>query len=148
MQETSWRYFNIMTLLLEHLESTLLMITEKSNVVKNKNTIPTQQFNHFNFYRLFEAIQATYNIILQCTTLLLLPSWADITASSNRHFDMDDVRYSFDALAQQYIIDMVMSSKREIVIFNSLPYSRREVVRYMINTPTPYVQVSKYQVSF
>lgn len=86
--------------------------------------------------RMLKAISTTQNILQHCANFLLEGSLEGGFEEKIIHFHIDDIRHSQDALSERHTITIGPElSIKKLVIFNSLPFTRREVVSFLVSTP-------------
>ncbi|KAB0803931.1 hypothetical protein PPYR_00901 [Photinus pyralis] len=86
--------------------------------------------------RMLKAIQDCQKILQHSTNFLLTGSRSDITKNDVIHYNVDDVRHSHDKLSERHTITIGPElSIKKLVIFNPLPYARREIVSFLVSTP-------------
>lgn len=89
------------------------------------------------------AIKDCQFVIQQCTNLLLSGPGIDLDWSDTLYYNVDDIRTHHDTLSEQYTITIgpELSTKR-VVIYNSLAFTRKEVVKLIVSTP--FIEVTDY----
>lgn len=86
------------------------------------------------------AITAAQNVIQLCAHVLLNGIGAEVPGNQAIYYNVDDIRPTQDSLPQHYTITIGPElSTKKIVLFNSLTFSRVEVVTFFVSTP--FVQV-------
>lgn len=87
------------------------------------------------------AISTSQSVLQHCAHLLLDGMGADSYGSNNIFYNVDDIRQSHDSLSERYTITIGPElSTKKVVIFNSLTFSRMEVVTFHVSTP--FIEVS------
>lgn len=93
---------------------------------------------------MLNAITTCQRVIQICTHILLNGLGAEVPTKEPNFYNIDDIRHSHDALPEHFQITIgvpEMRSKR-IVIYNSLTFTRHEVVTFHISTP--FVEVFEF----
>lgn len=86
------------------------------------------------------AILGVKQVIQQSANILLKGPNPDIFSSDMPHYNIDDMRRSQDALPERYIITIGKGAPiKRIVVYNSLTFTRHEVVMLLVSTP--FIQV-------
>lgn len=86
--------------------------------------------------RLWKAVQDCQNIIQISTNILLNGIDADVQGSETVHYQIDDVRHAHDALEDRQTITIGPElSTKKIVLYNTLTFTRVEVVTFFVSTP-------------
>ncbi|KAJ8963437.1 hypothetical protein NQ318_018917 [Aromia moschata] len=96
--------------------------------------------------KMLSAINGCQRIIQICAHILLNGLDAEIPEREANYYNVDDVRHSHDALPEHYQITIGVPELRtkRIVIYNSLTFTRHEVVTFYVSTP--FIEVC-YKVS-
>lgn len=86
------------------------------------------------------AILNCQNVIQRSVNVLLSGPGSDVPGSETIFYNIDDSRRTFDAIAEQHTITIGPElNTKKVVIFNSLAFTRHEVVTFFVSTP--YIQV-------
>ncbi|RZC36724.1 alpha-mannosidase 2 [Asbolus verrucosus] len=90
--------------------------------------------------KMLSALTACQHVIQHAAHILLSGKDAETPDKNALFYNVDDVRHSHDAIAERYQITIgpELRTKR-IAIYNSLTFSREEVVTFHVSTP--YVEV-------
>lgn len=89
------------------------------------------------------SIKNAQHVIQHCANILLNGPGAQIQGSDTAHYNVDDIRHSHDALEEKYTITIGPElSRKKIVIYNSLTFTRVEAVTFLVSTP--FVEVKHF----
>lgn len=92
---------------------------------------------------MLQAIKDCQFVIQQCANLLLSGPGIDIDWSDTLYYNIDDIRTGHDTLPEQYTITIGPElSTKKVVIYNSLTFTRKEVVIFLVSTP--FIEVTDY----
>ncbi|XP_022909710.2 alpha-mannosidase 2 [Onthophagus taurus] len=94
--------------------------------------------------RMLEAIQNCQMILQICTKILLSKENIDNLNTQLTYFNIDDIRTSLENLPEQYTITIGKELRtKRIVLYNSLTFSRKEIVTFIVSTP--YIQLTNHR---
>lgn len=89
------------------------------------------------------AVVSAQHVIQQSVNVLLSGPDAHMFDSEIVHYNIDDVRRSQDSLPEKYIITIGKGAPiKRVVVYNSLTFTRHEVITLLVSTP--FVQVSDH----
>lgn len=86
---------------------------------------------------MLSAIQGCQKVIQICTHLLLKTSGSSVSTINSKYYNIDDIMHSQNVNSEHFQITIGIPEIRskKVVIYNSLPFTRREVVTFHISTP-------------
>lgn len=87
--------------------------------------------------KMLSAIQGCQKVIQICTHLLLKTSGSSVSTINSKYYNIDDIMHSQNVNSEHFQITIGIPEIRskKVVIYNSLPFTRREVVTFHISTP-------------
>lgn len=85
---------------------------------------------------MLQALKDTQKVLQYSANLLLMGPGADIPGIVVSHYSLDDVRHNHDAIGEKHTITIGLEvSIKKLLVFNSLPFARHELVSFIVSTP-------------
>lgn len=92
---------------------------------------------------MLNAISNCQQVIQTCAHILLNGPGAEVPTKDTNYYNIDDIRQSHNALPEHYQITIGVPEMRtkRIVVYNSLTFTRHEVVTFHVSTP--FIEVGR-----